>query len=272
MTELIIEAGTVERQYWKDLWNYRELFGMLAWRDVAVRYKQTVIGVLWAVVRPFFTMLAFTFVFSHVANLPADRTAPYALMVFVAMLPWQLFSSAITSASESLVVNANLISKVYFPRVLVPAATIAVSLVDFVVSLAVLFLMMVWYRRTPPVQIFALIPLTVLASLLALGPGLLFCAINVKYRDLRYALPFVTQFALYITPVGFSSAVVPVKWRLLFELNPMVGVIDGFRWAVLGSIDFPERSLLISVGLCLAFLWLGINRFRAGEATMVDVI
>ncbi len=270
--ELIIEPDSVARQYWRDLWGYRELLAMLAWRDVAVRYKQTVIGVLWAVLRPFFTMLAFTFVFSRLAKLPSDGGAPYPLMVFAAMLPWQLFSSALMGASESLASNANLISKVYFPRLIVPTATVAVSVVDFLVSLGVLAGMMVWYRFVPPVQVLAVIPLTLLAGLLALGPGIFLCAVNVKFRDFRHALPFITQFAIYVTPVGFSSSIVPERWRVPFELNPMVGVIDGFRWAVLGSVDFPGRALAISAIVCVAFLGLGVRRFRRSENTFVDVI
>jgi len=270
--KLVIEPGSVEQQYWKDLWSYRELFGMLAWRDIAVRYKQTVMGVLWAVLRPVLTMLAFTFVFGQVAHLPSDAGAPYALLVFTAMLPWQLFSSAITGASEALVTNSNLVSKVYFPRMLVPAATIGVAVVDFLVSVAVLIAMMVWYRFVPPLQVIAIIPLTLLAGLLALGPGLFLCAVNVKYRDFRHALPFITQFGLYVTPVGFSSSIVPERWRLLFECNPMVGVVDGFRWAILGSIEFPQRSLALSGAFCAVFLVLGIVRFRTMEATFVDVI
>ncbi|MEO8842367.1 MAG: ABC transporter permease [Kofleriaceae bacterium] len=270
--KLVIEPDNAGQTYWRDLWQYRELFVMLAWRDVAVRYKQTLIGVAWAVLRPVMTMLAFTFVFGTMAHLSSEGGAPYALMVFVAMLPWQFFSTALTSASESLVSNTNLVSKVYFPRLLVPAATIAVSVVDFLLSVVVLVVMMVWYQYAPPVQVIAVIPLTLLTGILALGPGVLLAAVNVKYRDLRYALPFVTQFGLYVTPVGFSSSLVPERWRLLYECNPMVGIVDGFRWAILGSIDFPTRALAISTGVSLVFLWFGIRRFRATEALFVDVI
>jgi lipopolysaccharide transport system permease protein len=272
MARLVIEPGSVERQYWRDLWRYRELFGMLAWRDVMVRYKQTIIGIAWAVLRPVFTMLIFTLLFGRIIKLSSDGGAPYALMVFAAMLPWQLFASSVTSASDSLISEANLISKVYFPRLLVPAATIVVAALDFAISLVVLIAMMAWYRYPPPPQIFAILPLTVLAGLLALGPGLLFCAMNVKYRDLRYALPFVTQLGLYVTPIGFSSSIVPERWRLMFECNPMVGIVDGFRWAILGSVDFPLRALLITLGVTIVMLWIGVRRFRAIEQTLVDVI
>ncbi len=272
MAKLVIEPGSEELQYWRDLWRYRELFGMLAWRDVMVRYKQTIIGIAWAVLRPVITMLIFTVVFGQLINLASDGGAPYPLMVFAAMLPWQLFASAITGASDSLINEANLVSKVYFPRLLVPSATIVVALIDFAIGVVVLMAMMVWYRVSPPPQIFAVVPLTILAAMLALGPGLLLCAMNVKYRDLRYALPFVTQLGLYVTPIGFSSSIVPDRWRLLFECNPMVGIVDGFRWAILDSVEFPARALAITFGITVLMLLVGVRRFRAVEKTLVDVI
>ena len=270
--ELVLEAGRTEREYWKDLWRYRELFFILTWRDVAVQYKQTAVGILWAVLRPFLTMLAFTFVFGKVAKLPSEGAAPYALMVFVAMLPWQLFATAIGTSANSLVANGNLVSKVYFPRVLVPASSVGVAVVDFATSFVLLGLVMVWYQYLPPVQFAAVIPLTLLAGMVALGPGLILCSLNVTYRDFRIIVPFITQFGLYISPVGFSSSVVPEQWQLLFECNPMVGVIDGFRWAVLGTVDFPGRALLISCLSAGLFLWLGICLFRKTERTFADVI
>lgn len=270
--ELILEAGRTEREYWKDLWRYRELFFILTWRDVAVQYKQTVVGVLWAVLRPMLTMLAFTFVFGKVANLPSEGTAPYALMVFAAMLPWQLFSTALSSSTNSLVSNANLVSKVYFPRVIVPAASVGVAIVDFCISFVILGLLMVWFQHVPPIQILAVPLLTLLAGVVALGPGLILCSLNVTYRDFRIIVPFITQFGLYVSPVGFSSSIVPEQWRLLFECNPMVGVIDGFRWAVLGSVDFPGRALAISLTCAIIFMWWGIVIFRKTERTFADVI
>lgn len=270
--ELVIEAGRAERQYWKDLWLFRELFLILTWRDVAVQYKQTMVGILWAVLRPLLTMAAFTFVFAKVAKLPSEGEAPYALMVFVAMLPWQLFATALTSTANSLVANSNLVSKIYFPRIIVPVATIGVAVTDFLISFTLLCGMMVWFQFVPPIQAAAVIPLTLLAALVALGPGLIFCALNVTYRDFRIIVPFITQFGLYISPVGFSSSIVPVKWKILYECNPMVGVIDGFRWAILGSIDFPQRALLISCGCALFFLLVGVKVFRATERTFADVI
>ena len=270
--ELVIEAGRAERQYWKDLWRYRELFFILTWRDVAVQYKQTVVGILWAVLRPLLTMAAFTFVFSKVAKLPSEGVAPYPLMVFVAMLPWQMFATAISAIANSLVANSNLVSKVYFPRIIVPAATVGVAVVDFVISFVLLALMMVFYQYMPPIQVLAVLPLTLLAALVALGPGLILCALNVTYRDFRIIVPFITQFGLYLSPVGFSSGIVPEKWRLLYECNPMVGVIDGFRWAVLGSMECPVRALSISVGCAIVLLFCGIRTFRKTERTFADVI
>ena len=270
--ELVIEAGRTERQYWKDLWRYRELFLILTWRDVAVQYKQTVVGILWAVLRPLLTMAAFTFVFGKVAKLPSEGVAPYQLMVFVAMLPWQLFASAIAATANSLVANSNLVSKVYFPRIIVPAATIGVAVVDFAISFVLLGGMMIWYQYLPPVQVLTVIPLTLLAAVVALGPGLILCSLNVTYRDFRIIVPFITQFGLYISPVGFSSSIVPEKWKLLYECNPMVGVIDSFRWAVLGTIEFPERAFSISLVCACVFILLGIKVFRKTERTFADVI
>lgn len=272
MSRLVIEPKSVAQQYWRDLWRYRELFTMLAWRDISVRYKQTVIGIAWAVLRPVFTMLAFTFVFSRVAHLSSDGGKPYALMVFTAMLPWQLFSSALVSSSDSLVTDANLVSKVYFPRLLIPAASVVVALIDFALSTIVLAAMIVWYGAWPNVQILAVIPLTLLAAVLALGPGLFLATLNAKYRDFRHALPFITQFGIYVTPIGFSSSLVSAHWRPLFECNPMVGVVDGFRWAVLDSVPFPGRALAISAGMAVVFLALGVRRFRATESTLVDLL
>lgn len=270
--ELVIEAGRAERQYWKDLWRYRELFLILMWRDVAVQYKQTVVGMLWAVLRPLLTMAAFTFVFGKVAKLPPEGDVPYPLMVFVAMLPWQLFATSLATTANSLVANSNLVSKVYFPRVIVPLATMGVAMVDFAISLVLLVVMMVWYQFLPSAQVLAALPLALLAAVVALGPGLILCALNVTYRDFRIIVPFLTQFGLYISPVGFSSGIVPAKWRLLYECNPMVGVIDGFRWAVLGAGECPVRALLISLCCSVFFGVLGVRVFRKAERTFADVI
>ena len=271
--ETILEAGRTEKNYWRDLWRYRELFQVLAWRDVSVRYKQTVIGVVWAVIRPLLTMVVFSVIFGRIAKLPSEGNAPYPLMVFAGMLPWTFFSTALSDASNSLVNSANLISKVYFPRLIVPTATIIVAFVDFLISFGILLLLMLWYRFLPGWQILLLPVFVAIAFLAAMGPGLWITALNVKYRDFRYVIPFVVQFGLYLSPVGFSSSVVPEKWRLLYSINPMVGVIDGFRWAILGGesrIYWPGFSLsLVVVAL---FLWLGIRQFRKMEQTFADLI
>ena len=271
--EIVLEAGRAERNYWRDLWRYRELFQVLAGRDVAVRYKQTVIGIVWAVMRPFLTMLIFTIIFSRIAKLPSEGEAPYALMVLAGLLPWTFFSTALGDASLSLVTNSNLISKVYFPRLIIPTATIVVSFVDLLISFVILVAMMVWYRFAPTVNILALPLFVILAFLTSLGPGLWITALNVKYRDFRYIIPFMLQFGLYVSPVGFSSTAVPEQWRLLYSLNPMVGVIDGFRWCILGGnshIYWP--SLASTMVITVFFLWLGIRQFRKMEKTFADLI
>ncbi len=232
---LILEPGRAERNYWSDLWHYRELFAILAWRDVSVRYKQTVIGVAWALIRPFLTMVVFTIVFGKLAKLPSDGSAPYPVMVFAGMLPWFLFSSILSEASASLIGNANLISKVYFPRLVIPAASAMTALVDFGINLAMLAVIMLWYGFLPSWRIVLLPAFVVLGVLASLGPALWITALNVKYRDFRYIIPFIVQFGLYVSPVGFSSSVIPDHWRFWYSLNPVVGVIDGFRWCLLGG-------------------------------------
>jgi lipopolysaccharide transport system permease protein len=270
--EIVLEPGRAERNYWRDLWRYRELFQVLAARDVAVRYKQTVIGIVWAVLRPFLTMLIFTIIFSRIAKLPSEGDAPYALMVLAGLLPWTFFSTALLDASNSLVANSNLISKVYFPRLIIPTATIVVSFVDLLISF-ILVAMMVWYAFAPTVNILVLPLFVALGFLTSLGPGLWITALNVKYRDFRYVIPFLVQFGLYVSPVGFSSTAVPEQWRLLYSLNPMVGVIDGFRWCILGGnspIYWP--SLICTLVITAFFLWLGIRQFRKMEKTFADLI
>lgn len=271
-TELIIEAGHTERNYWRDLFRYRELFYFLAWRDVLVRYKQTVIGVLWAVLRPLLTMVVFTFVFSRIAKLPAEGV-PYPVMVFAAMLPWQLFATSLTEGSGSLINNSNLISKVYFPRLIVPASSVIVSFVDFAISMVLLGILMVIYHVWPGWTLLMLPIFTALALLASAGAGIWLAALNVKYRDFRYIVPFIVQFGLYISPVGFSSSIVPAKWRLLYSFNPMVGVIDGFRWAISGgNTAFPTQSLEVSLITIAILLVSGIWYFRKTERTFADVI
>jgi lipopolysaccharide transport system permease protein len=271
--ELVIEAHRVERQYWHDLWLYRELFHILAWRDLAVRYKQTVIGVAWALIRPVLMMVIFTVVFGRIAKLPSEGTAPYAIMVFAAMLPWQFFSAALTESSNSLVQNANLISKIYFPRLIVPASSVITSLVDLLVSFVVMAGMMAFYNYWPDWRILLLPLFIALAFGAAIGVGLWLCALNVEYRDFRYIVPFIVQFGLYVSPVGFSSSVVPEQWRLWYSLNPMVGVIDGFRWAILrGEAQFYWPGLLISIGLTVMLCYSGTWYFRKMERGFADII
>jgi len=270
---LILEPGRAEKNYWRDLWRYRELFLILAWRDISVRYKQTIIGVAWAIIRPFLTMVVFSVIFGGLANLPSDGDAPYPLLVFAAMLPWSLFATALGEASNSLIGSANLISKVYFPRLIIPTATVVTAFVDFLISFVILVGMMLYYRYAPGWNIL-LLPLFILLALLAsLGPGLWITALNVKYRDFRYVIPFVVQFGLYVSPVGFSSNVIPARWRLLYSLNPMVSVIDGFRWCILGgdsTLYWPGFAL--GLGVVAFFLWLGVSRFRKMEKTFADII
>jgi lipopolysaccharide transport system permease protein len=269
---LVIEAGRTELHYWKDLWRFRELLYFLSWRDILVRYKQTVIGVAWSVIRPVLTMIVFTVIFGKLAKFPSGG-APYPILVYAAMLPWQFFSNALSESSNSLISNANMISKVYFPRLIVPCSAVIVSLVDFLISFAVLVVLMAWYRFIPDWRI-VLVPLfLVLALLASLGFSLWLSALNVKYRDFRYIVPFIVQFGLYVSPVGFSSNVVPEKWRLLYSLNPMVGVIDGFRWAILGGdaqIYWP--GFLLSLSLMLLILYGGVRYFRNTERIFADII
>lgn len=271
--EIVIKPGMSAAYYWREIWRYRELFFFLAWRDILVRYKQTLIGVAWSVIRPLATMLVFTLVFGHFAKLPSNGV-PYPVMVFVAMLPWQFFANSLTESSNSLIDNANLLSKVYFPRLIVPASTIIVSLVDFFISCGILGGLMAWYRFVPDFKLLLLLPAFLLMAMLAaFGVGLWLSALNVKYRDFRYVVPFLVQFGLYISPVGFSSAIVPEKWRFIYFLNPMVGVIEGFRWTILGDA-FPMNwlGLVISALLVVLIFIGGLLYFRSMERSFADVV
>ena len=269
---LVIEAGKTEKQYFKDIWRYRELFYFLAWRDILVRYKQTVIGVLWAIIRPFLTMIVFSIVFGGIAKLPSNGV-PYPILVFSAMLPWQFFSNALSESSNSLIGNANMISKVYFPRLVIPTSSVITSFVDFLISFLILIILMIWYRFIPSWQIIVLPLFVLIAFCAAMGSGLWLSALNVKYRDFRYIVPFIVQFGLYISPVGFSSSIVPEKWRLIYSINPMVGVIDGFRWAIMGgnsSIYFP--GFMVSISSVLILVVVGLLYFRKTEKNFADII
>ena len=269
---IIIEAGRTEKQYWQDIWKYRELFYFLAWRDILVRYKQTFIGIAWALIRPFLTMIVFTIVFGSIAKLPSQGV-PYPILVFSAMLPWQFFSNSLSECSNSLVTNSNLISKIYFPRLIVPTSAVVVSFVDFMISGIILLGLMAWYNFVPSWRILTLPFFIAIAFAASMGAGLWLASLNVKYRDFRYIVPFIVQFGLYISPVGFSSNIVPQKWRLLYSLNPMVGVIDGFRWAILGTqYDIYLPGFLLSLFIVAFFVITGIWYFRKTERTFADVI
>jgi lipopolysaccharide transport system permease protein len=270
---LVLEAGGADRQYWLDLWRYRELFLILAWRDVAVRYKQTVIGIAWAFLRPFLTMVVFTVVFGRIAKLPSEAGAPYAVMVFAGLLPWTLFSSVLGDAAASVVGNGQLVSKVYFPRMVIPLATMVVALIDFLVSLVILAGLMLWYAVIPGWQILLLPVFVVLTLLAALGPAMWLAAMIVKFRDFRFVVPFVIQIGLYVSPVGFSATLVPDGWKLLYNLNPLVGIIDGFRWCVLGG-DSPIYlpGFALSLSIIGVLLWWGTRSFRRTERSFADLI
>jgi len=270
--QIVIEAGRTERHYWRDLWSYRELFFFLAWRDILVRYKQTVIGIAWSVLRPLLTMVIFTIVFGTLAKLPSDGV-PYPILVFAAMLPWHFFASAVAEGSNSLVQNANIISKVYFPRIIVPVGAVVVSVVDFLISCALLLLLMIWYRFVPDWHILLMPFFLILAVTVSTGLILWLAALNVRYRDFRYIVPFLIQAGLLISPVGFSSSVVPHDWRLVYSLNPMVGVIDGFRWSVLGGqAPLYVPGLVLSIEASMLLLVTGIVYFRKTERSFADVI
>lgn len=270
---LVLEPGRVEADYWKDIWTYRELLYVLAWRDISVRYKQTLLGMAWAVIRPLLTVVVFTVVFGKLAKMPSDGDAPYTLLVLCGMLPWTLFASALAEASNSLIVNGNLIGKVYFPRIIVPVATIGVGLIDFLIGLVLLGLFVVYYHYPLSVNILLLPAFVTMALLASLGPGLWLAAQNVNYRDFRYIVPFIIQIGIYVTPIGFSSSVVPEPWRVLYSINPMVGVIDGFRWCILGSASsFYWPGFVVGLIVTFVFLKLGISQFRKTEKGFADII
>jgi lipopolysaccharide transport system permease protein len=269
--DLIIEPGRAKKNYWNDLWRYRELFYILSWRDIKVRYKQTVLGVAWSLIRPLLTTIIFTIIFSRVAKLSNPGDAPYALMVFAGMLPWQFFSNALSESSGSLLGNANLITKVYFPRMIIPASSVITTLVDLGISCGIMAIMYGWYGYMPSWHIFFFPLFVLLAFTSAFGIGLYLTAVNVKYRDFRYIIPFIIQFGLYVSPVGFSSSLINDKWRMVYSLNPMVGVIDGFRWCLLGD-PMHWRSFMVSVVMTIGFLLLGVYYFRKMERSFSDNI
>jgi len=270
--DLIIEPDARISHYWRDLWQYRELFYFLAWRDILVRYKQTAIGIAWSVLRPFLTMVVFTLVFSKLAKLPSEGV-PYPVLVYAALLPWQFFANTFTESSNSLIDNQNLLTKVYFPRIIVPASSVIVALVDFAISLVILAGLMFWYGFQPDWRIIFMPFFLLHALIFAFGCGLWISALNVQYRDFRYVVPFMVQFGLYVSPVGFSSSIVPEQWRMFYAMNPMVGVIEGFRWAVTGKenlIYWP--GYLMSLVLVTVILVSGFWWFRRMERSFADVI
>ncbi|MBF0117644.1 MAG: ABC transporter permease [Desulfobacterales bacterium] len=270
---LIIEPGISYKNYWTDIWRYRELFWVLAWRDISVRYKQTLIGILWAIIRPFLTMVVFTFIFNRIAKLPSEGNSPYALLVFSAMLPWSLFTTIMGEASNSLVNNTNLITKVYFPRLIIPMATVVTAFVEFLISFVILLCIMLFYKHTPALQMLFLPLFIFLALIASLGPCLWITSLNVRYRDFRYVIPFILQFGLYISPVGFSSKLIPENLRLIYSINPLVSVIDGFRWCILGNQSpIYWQGFVLSFIMVIFFLWLGFSQFRKMEKTFADII
>ncbi|HEY3755758.1 MAG TPA: ABC transporter permease [Opitutaceae bacterium] len=275
MNRLTIEAGKPDRHYWRDLWVFRELFYFMTWRDLLVRYKQTTIGVAWSVIRPLLTMLVLTFAFGRVAKMSATIDYPYPLLVLTGQLPWLFFSNALFESGNSLVMNSKMISKVYFPRMVVPAATIITSIVDMAISACLLALLLVWYRFMPSGHVFVLPAFMLMAIATSLGVGLWTSALMVQYRDFRFIVPFVVQFGLYLSPVGYPTSRVPAAWRLLYSANPMVGVIDGFRWCIIGDHAGNEiylPGMLLGVIMSAVLLWSGIRYFRKTERTFADVI
>ncbi|MHB8277834.1 MAG: ABC transporter permease [Candidatus Humimicrobiaceae bacterium] len=269
---IVIEAGKSEKNYFRDIWRYRELFYFLSWKDILVRYKQTVIGIAWSVIRPVLTMIVFTIIFGKIAKLPSID-APYPILVFTALLPWQFFANALQESSNSLIANANMISKIYFPRIIMPISSMIVALVDFAISFVLLAIIMGAYRFAPSWKIIFMPLFLILAVIVSTGAGLLISALNVKYRDFRYIVPFIIQFGLYISPVGFSSDTIPGKWRMIYSLNPMVGVIDGFRWSIIGKgVQFYIPGFIISIILTIILFIISIIYFRKTEKTFADRI
>ncbi|TMI73042.1 MAG: ABC transporter permease [Bacteroidetes bacterium] len=271
---IVIEPGRTEKNYWKDLWRYRELFYILSWRDIKVRYKQTTLGILWAILRPLLTMLIFTFVFGTIAGMKFASTVPYAIIVFAGLLPWQFFSNALSESGNSLVGNERLITKVYFPRMIIPASSVITSFIDFFISFVILLALFVYYRYVPPLQVFVMPIFWIMAFIASIGPGLYLAALNVKYRDFRHVIPFIIQFGLFISPVGFSSEMIPAQWRWLYAFNPIAGVIDGFRWCIVQDAPNPLVYYPFYISLTVSLLLLGfsIRQFRKMEKNFADLV
>ena len=275
--EIYIEPGRTEKNYWKDLWRYRELFYILSWRDIKVRYKQTIIGIAWSVIRPLLTMMIFTFIFGEIARFPAPEGVKYSILVFAGLLPWQFFATGMSEASNSLIGNERLISKVYFPRMIIPASSVITSLVDFMISLFLMAGLLIIYKVVPSINL-VFLPLFILMAFFAsFGVGLWLTSLNVKYRDFKHVVPFLVQLGMYLSPVGFTSVkaseIIPEKFRLLYYLNPMAGVIDGFRWCFFGEkLALNMNGMFLSLVVTLFFLFIGIRTFRKMEKSFADLI
>ena len=271
--DLIIEPNKTTADFVLELLKFRELFFFMAWRDILVRYKQTIVGIAWSVIRPLLSMVIFTVIFGRVAKLPTEGTAPYPIMVFSALLPWQYFANSMQSSSQSLIRAQHMVSKIYFPRLILPTSAVLVSAVDFLISFVLLCILMLVYRFMPSPYIVLLPVFFIPATLAALGIGYWFSAVGVRYRDFQHIMPFIVQFGMYVSPVGFSSSIIPARWRLLYSLNPMVGVIDGFRWCIQGTeVSLYPPAFVISIISSLIMFYLGLRYFRKTEKTFADFI
>jgi lipopolysaccharide transport system permease protein len=268
----IVAPGGAKSLPWRELWAYRELIATLTVRDLALRFRQTVMGVAWIVLKPLVTMVVLTIIFGHVAKLPTNGQAPYPLIVLAGILPWSFFSTALGEITVSLVNNATLISKVYFPRIIIPTALLGTFLVDVLINLGLMLLLMIYYQFTPPWTIVFLPAFLILAALATLGPGLLFAALCVKYRDFRNIVPFGLQIGMFISPVGYLSSNISSDWRFIYSFNPLVGIIDGFRWALLGTESPYWPGLLVGIGVVLVALWIGVRQFQKAERAFADLI
>jgi len=270
--DLVIQANKTERHYWFDIWRYRELFLFLTWKEFLVRYKQAVVGVAWSVLQPVLTMIIMAFIFGRVAKLPSGGI-PYSILVFTALLPWQFFANSLTQGSMSLVTNKDMVSKIYFPRIIIPVSSVMVGIVDFLISCVLLALLMLFHHFVPSIRVLILPLFVLMAFAITVGTTLFISALNVRYRDFRYIVPFMVQLGLYVSPVAYSIDVIPQKWKLLYSLNPLVGVIDGFRWSVLGGkFELYWQGLLISIVLTIMIFYIGLKYFRATERTFADRI
>lgn len=255
----------------KALWNYRELLLFLVWRDLKVRYRQTVLGVAWAIIQPFFTMVVFSVFFGKLAGIPSDGV-PYPVFVFTALVPWTLFAYALSTSTESIVANKNLVTKVFFPRLLIPFSTVVAGLVDFLLAFVILVAMLFYFQIYPTWRIVTLPPFVILATLTALSAGLWLSALNVQFRDVRYTIPFLTQFWMFLTPIAYPSSIVPESWKVIYSLNPMTGVVNGFRWALLGKSEPPGTALIVSVAVVALAMISGLYYFRRMERTFADIV